>query len=129
MEALCQSVVNTSVVYLYVKGNRIGNQGAIALATLLRVDACQIEEVYLGSNQIESARTIALASCLKSNKRVSKIYLEGNAMGLEGANAFSGILEPLNGDTGLKHLLADNNQLGKDGSKRLTMALNGSTAI
>jgi hypothetical protein len=130
MEALCISLVNTPVVYLYVEGNQIGDQGAIALAALLKqVDACQIEEVFLGANQIESAGTIALASCLESNKLVSKIYLEGNAMGLEGANAFSEALETLKGDTGLKHLFADNNQIGKEGSKRLAKALNSSTAI
>lgn len=130
MEALCQKLVNTPVVYLYVEGNQIGDQGAVALATLLKqVDACMIEEIFLGANLIESAGTTALASTLESNKLVSKIYLEGNAMGLGGANAFSEMLETLNGDTGLKHLFADNNQIGKEGSKRLAKALNSSTAI
>jgi hypothetical protein len=130
MEALCQSLLDTPVVYLYVEGNLIGDQGAIALATHLKqVHACQIQELFLGANQIESAGAIALASSLESNKLVSKIYLEGNAMGLEGANAFSEILEKLNGDTGLKHLFADNNQIGKEGSQRLAKALNSSTAI
>ena len=109
----------------------MGDLGAIAIANLLKNEACQIRQVFMGSNQIQSKGAIELASSLYSNKLVSKIYLEGNNIGLEGADAFSSVLEELGsgGNTGLKNLFVDNNNIGKDGSKRLARALNSETAI
>jgi Ran GTPase-activating protein (RanGAP) involved in mRNA processing and transport len=83
----------------------------------------------LGANQVQSQGAAAVASSLHSNKTVSKIYLEGNNIGLQGANAFLMVLEELDGNTTLKNLFVDNNNIGKEGSKQLASALNSAMAM
>jgi Ran GTPase-activating protein (RanGAP) involved in mRNA processing and transport len=140
MEALCVLGLkdnnnknnNSNVQYLYLEGNQLGDQGAIALAELLKDEtngASALREVFMGANQIQSKGAIEVALSLKYNKVVSKIYLEGNNIGLEGAEAFSTVLEELDGNTALKKLFVDNNNIGKEGSQRLAMALNSESAI
>ena len=131
MEAICVGLKNSNVKYLYVEGNQIGDDGAIALSELLKDEngATSLCEIYLGANQVQSKGAAKVASSLRRNKVVSKIYLEGNNIGLQGASAFSSVLEELNGNTGLKNLFVDNNNIGKEGSKRLAQALNSGTAI
>ena len=53
----------------------------------------------------------------------------GNALGAQGISAFCTVLEELQGDTGLKHLYVDNNNIGKESSNRLAKALRSDTAI
>mmetsp|Transcript_55689 Transcript_55689/g.134968 ORF Transcript_55689/g.134968 Transcript_55689/m.134968 type:complete len:357 (+) Transcript_55689:33-1103(+) len=125
---------------LYIEGNDIGDSGVDALAGLLNhqgnvsketagSESYGIREVYLGANKISHVGAQSLALTLHTNKMISKIYLEGNQIGLQGANAFSDVLEQLNGNTGLQQLFVDNNNIGKEGSKRLAQALNSGTAI
>ena len=129
-----------SVRQLYMEGNGIGDSGMEALARLLNhqgkiskeagvKESYGIREVYLGANKISHVGAQSLASTLHTNKMISRIYLEGNQIGLQGANAFSVVLEQLNGNTGLQQLFVDNNNIGKEGSKRLAQALNTGTAI
>ncbi|KAL3913229.1 MAG: hypothetical protein SGILL_006572 [Bacillariaceae sp.] len=137
MEAICNALGSNSIVqYLYIEGNQIGNDGAAALANLLVQQGSNghnsnvpLQEVFLGANRIQAEGAKALAESLFKNKHLSKLYLEGNNIGLDGANAFSLVLEELRGDTALKNLFADNNNIGKEGSKRLAKALNSATAI
>mmetsp|Transcript_55688 Transcript_55688/g.134964 ORF Transcript_55688/g.134964 Transcript_55688/m.134964 type:complete len:360 (+) Transcript_55688:33-1112(+) len=129
-----------NVRHLYVEGNDIGDSGVDALARLLNhqgnvsketagSESYGIREVYLGANKIRHVGAQSLASTLHTNKMISKIYLEGNQIGLQGANAFSEVLEQLNGNTSLQQLFVDNNNIGKEGSKRLAQALNSGTSI
>ncbi len=135
MTALCQALPS-STKYLYMEGNQIGNDGIVALAELLEKCAAAsdyenvgLQEVYLGANQLQSQAAQVLSQTLYRNKRLSKLYLEGNNIGFEGANAFATVLEELQGETALKNLFVDNNNIGKEGSKRLAKALNSSTSI
>eukprot|EP00980_Cylindrotheca_fusiformis_P028781 scaffold22642_cov134-Cylindrotheca_fusiformis.AAC.36 len=118
-----------SLVYFYAEGNQIDDAGVTAIANLLQGQSISIKELFLGSNQIQSDGAKELAASLRSNKILSKLYLEGNAIGLAGANYFSEVLEELAGDTSLKNLFVDNNNIGKEGSQRLAKALNSATAI
>lgn len=129
MEAICQALASTQVQYLYVEGNQIGDSGAMAVAALLKDPKSPLEQLFMGANQILAPGAQALASTLYVNKKISKIYLEGNSIGLDGANYFSSALEDLKGDTGLKNLFVDNNNIGKEGSLRLAKALNSATVI
>lgn len=149
MMALCQGLSSSSsssstntVQQLYVEGNGIGDEGAAALAELLveqgnqqkeqhvkGVENVGLREVFLGANNIQALGARKLAASLYTNKQLFKLYLEGNNIGLEGANAFSAVLEELNGDTGLRKLFVDNNNIGKEGSKRLAETLNSGSAI
>lgn len=133
MQAICEALLESNVEYLYLEGNQVGNDGAKALANLLEQQALSecnaLREVFLGANKIQADGAKFLAEILHQNKYLSKLYLEGNDIGLQGANAFSTVLEALQGDTGLKHLFVDNNNIGKEGSKRLAKALKSGTAI
>jgi len=128
--AISQALVNTNVQYLYLEGNNIGDAGCIALVDfLLKKDNSQIMELFLGANQIHSSGAKSLASSLYINKNISKIYLEGNNIGINGAKAFCSVLEELNGETGLRNLYVDNNNIGEELSKRLATSLKSGTAI
>jgi hypothetical protein len=145
---MASSSSSCKLTQLYVEGNNIGDVGVDALARLLiyqgtsistvtsdshkeegERDHSGLREVYLGANKITHIGAKALASALHSNKLITKIFLEGNQIGVQGANAFSDVLEGLNGDTSLQQLYVDDNNIGKEGSKRLAKALNSRTAI
>ncbi len=144
METLSTALMNKKdsvLMYFYLEGNGIGDEGCEALSKLLSSqgtvanngsesqNSCGIQEIYLGANKIGPAGAESIASILKINKRISKIYLEGNLLGPQGATAFCSVLEELKGDTGLKHLYVDNNNIGKELSNRLAKALRSDTAI
>ena len=63
------------------------------------------------------------------NNTLCKLYLEGNQIGLQGADAFSSVLEELRGVSRLQYLYVDNNNIGKNSSERLAKALNSATMI
>jgi hypothetical protein len=149
-QALCQGLsVQRTVIQLYLEGNTVGNDGATALANLLGglpeqenqennaqsgkttplLGNCPIEELFLGGNQIGADGASALASVLATNQTLRKLYLEGNSIGVVGAMAFTTALTKCQGNTGLKHLFCDNNNIGKEGSQQLARALNSATAI
>lgn len=131
-EALCHGIQQlnqqSSLAKLYLEGNRIQDQGANELGKLLE-ENISLQELFLGANSIGSSGAASLAGCLRKNKVITKIYLEGNSIGPDGAEAFTSVLTELNGDTSLKHLFVDNNDIGKEGSKALAKALNSGTAI
>ena len=127
---LCQGLeINPTVTRLYLEGNQLRDEGATIMANLLKVAGCPLEHLFLGANQIGPDGASHLASTLSINKTLTKLYLEGNAIGEAGADAFTKILIHCDGDTGLKHLFCDNNNIGKEGSQRLAKALNSATAI
>jgi hypothetical protein len=135
MTAICRGLaVSKTVKYLYMEGNQVRNGGVVVLSELLLYQASQsgdfgLQEIFLGANQIQSEGAHSLAQTLFQNKILSKLYLEGNNIGIEGANAFSTVLEILQGDTALKNLYVDNNDIGEKGSQRLATALNSATVI
>jgi Ran GTPase-activating protein (RanGAP) involved in mRNA processing and transport len=128
-DALCQGLeANPTVVRLYLEGNVLGDTGASSVARFLRVPECPVQQLFLGANQIGPVGAKHLASVLATNKRLTKLYLEGNSIREEGADAFTKALTECE-DTALKHLFCDNNDIGKEGSQRLAKALNSDTAI
>jgi Ran GTPase-activating protein (RanGAP) involved in mRNA processing and transport len=128
--SLCRGLKDhPTLLHLYAEGNQMDDAGALAIANLLQESSSSIRELFLGANQIQSQGAKDLAASLRSNNILSKLYLEGNNIGLVGADHFSEVLEELNGDTSLKNLFVDNNNIGKEGSERLAKALNSATAI
>jgi Ran GTPase-activating protein (RanGAP) involved in mRNA processing and transport len=127
MAFLCDGLEQSkvSLKYLHMEGNAIGNDGSKALAKFLENESCTLTEVFLGANQIESSGAQYLALAIESNATLSKLYLEGNNIGSDGAAAFSEALEELkeNKKT-LHHLFVDNNGIGKEALQRLGRALN-----
>jgi hypothetical protein len=129
--AISRSLVDTNVQYLYLEGNIIGDEGCAAMVDFLlkKKENSQIREMFLGANHIQSSGAASLASLLYVNKNISKIYLEGNNIGINGAAAFCKVLEELNGDTGLRNLYVDNNNIGKELSNKLATLLKSETTI
>jgi Ran GTPase-activating protein (RanGAP) involved in mRNA processing and transport len=130
MEFLCEGLQVTRVNYLHLEGNQIGDAGCAALSQLLKHGSCKLEEVFLGANKIGAAGAAHLASSLERNSTLTKLYLEGNSIGLEGASAFSEALEELKENKKhLKNLFVDNNNIGQEGSQRLAKALDSGFVI
>jgi Leucine-rich repeat (LRR) protein len=128
LASLCRGLEDhPSLKYLYLEGNKLDELEC--LAAVLSQDTCAIQELYLGANRVNAKGASQLASCLESNAVLTKIYLEGNAIGPEGAQAFTTALEKMQGKAALKHLFVDNNNIGKEGSERLAKALNSGTTI
>lgn len=110
--------------YLYLEGNAIGDEGCAALAALLSSPSCPIKELYLGDNAIGPAGAQSLAECLRVNKIISTIYLEGNSLGDKGVTAFCEILDELKDSTvNLKLYVENNTEISKEVSSRLVNAL------
>ncbi|GAX20702.1 hypothetical protein FisN_7Hu011 [Fistulifera solaris] len=107
--------------FLYLEGNNLQDAGATTLATLL--ESSNVEQVFLGANRIGPAGAQALAHILP-HSQITKLYLEGNRIGIEGAEHFINALERDRSSIILQHLYADNNDIGKESSKRLAKALN-----
>ncbi|CAB9526672.1 NLR family, CARD domain containing 3 [Seminavis robusta] len=135
-QALCQGLAtllqkdtDTGLVKLFLEGNSITDQGAVALAQWLKLDGNPLQELFLGSNSIGPDGATALAEALQTNKTISKIFLEGNRIGPVGADAFTKVLTECKGETAVKHLYCDNNDIGKEASKRLAKALNSATTV
>jgi len=130
-----------NIHHLYLEGNYFGDEGCASLSKLLSSPQCSIREIYLGQNRIGPAGARSLASSLRSNDTLSKMYLEGNHIGEEGAAAFcemmEGRREEAEGAAGasttttspLKYLYVDNNNIGKEMSNRLARALGNDNAI
>ena len=125
LSELCQYL--SSVKYLYLEGNRLDDLED--LAEFLKTPDANLQELYLGANNVGSNGAFQLASCLSTNKKLVKIYLEGNSIGAKGADSFSEALESMEGKASLQHLFVDNNGIGKESSQRLAKALNSATTI
>ena len=116
---------------LYLEGNRLGDDGAGALASLL-----ELEEVYLGQNEIGPEGAAKLAPT--ATRHWKKLYLEGNHIGTAGAKSFlTALLQQEDYDetkssdttTTLEKLYVDNNGMDKDISQKLGAALGSPTMI
>jgi len=128
--ALCRGLeANPTVLRLYLEGNKLGDAGATHVANLLKADDCPLVHLFLGANQIGPEGAAQLADALPTNKTLTKLYLEGNSIREEGADAFVKALTCCQTQTALKYLFCDNNDIGKEGSQRLAKALNSDTVI
>jgi hypothetical protein len=153
MTALCQTGFPhcTKLAILHLEGNQIGDDGCAALASCMvlrrqrhhmddtttasttppTTTSCRLEQLYLGANRIGPVGATHLAAMLRCEcSLLTKLYLEGNHIGGDGAAAFCQALEDTANNTSvLQNLYVDNNDIGKEGSQRLTKALNNATVI
>ena len=67
-----------SLENLGLSGNRIGNTGCQALATLLEDSHCNICTLDLGRNRVDMNGAIAIVNSLSKNCRLRNLYLGGN---------------------------------------------------
>jgi hypothetical protein len=118
---------------LYLEGNQVGDDGAIALADALSNQATTLSsylrELYLGQNDIGPVGATALAKCL-AHTRLRKLYLEGNRIGSEGAKAFIEALQAMDPKAKtLEKLYVDNNGIDKREAVLLGKSLNSATMM
>ena len=69
---------NTSLENLYLYGNRIGNAGCHALATLLEDPNSNMQTLYLAVNQIGNEGATAIADSLANNTKLKALVLGSN---------------------------------------------------
>jgi len=69
---------DTSLEEIYLIGNRIGNAGCHALATLLEDPNSNIQTLCLDENQIGKEGATAIANSLANNTKLKKLYLRSN---------------------------------------------------
>jgi len=112
-----------SLEYLYLEGNDLGCDGARALS-----NTGPLLDLFLGQNNIKGEGASALAEGLK-NGCLKKLYLEGNAIGPDGAISFRKALEDQGDSRNLEKLYADNNGIGKTEFGKLGAVLNSVTMI
>ena len=137
IQTLCEAISDgqcDKLSCIHLEGNKVGDNGCQYLAEVL--SKSNISELYLGDNGIGPAGAAHLADALaKDDTKLEKLFLEGNQIKAEGAEALAVALEGLwaksEGDAGitLKHLYCDNNGVGKEGMKRLALALRSPTAV
>ena len=137
IQTLCEAIADgqcEKLSCIHLEGNKVGDNGCQYLAEVL--SKSNMSELYLGDNGIGPAGAAHLADALaKDDTKLEKLFLEGNQIKAEGAEALAVALEGMwaksEGDAGitLKHLYCDNNGVGKEGMKRLALALRSPTAV
>ncbi|KAL0236495.1 hypothetical protein GEMRC1_003077 [Eukaryota sp. GEM-RC1] len=84
--------VNPTITSINLSGAFIGDEGAVALATMLKVNST-ISSVDLSSNSIGDEGAVALATMLKNNSTISSVDLSSNSIGDEGVISLSETLK------------------------------------
>ena len=137
IQTLCRAIVDgqcEKLSCLHLEGNKVADDGCLHITEALGESF--ITELYLGDNGIGPAGATHFANALATNAtKLEKLFLEGNQIKAEGAEALAKALEGLwakskdGAGIALKHLYCDNNGVGKDGMKRLALALRSPTAV
>ena len=125
-------MLSKSIKVLHLEGNQIQCNGAKAISdNMLSTQSASIEELYLGANNIDPNGAHHIANGLISNLSLTKLYLEGNKIGDDGAKAFTVVLTDQTNRrcTALQHLYVSNNGLGKDVAIELGRAVNHNSMI
>ncbi len=135
---------HSSIEILHLEGNNIDNDIAGAIGDALSNPSSVLKELYLGSNKIQSNGAKSLASGLKSNNSLIKLYIEGNFIGDDGVEEFCVLLEERKKEkrtdmeekdncggisVALEKLWVENNGVGKEMMKRLGRALQSDAVI
>jgi hypothetical protein len=84
MKALAEALkVNTSIKYIDLSCNQIGNEGMKKLSEAIKVNS-SIKYISLFNNKIGSEGMVSLAEALKVNTSITNIFLYDNQIGPEG---------------------------------------------
>ncbi|KAL0229348.1 hypothetical protein GEMRC1_013966 [Eukaryota sp. GEM-RC1] len=119
------NVFSPSITMLDLRCNRIGSEGARALAEALKVNSTIIE-IYLDKNSIGPEGARALAEALKVNSTIIEIYLDKNSIGPEGARALG---EALKVNSTITHISLFANSIGSEGARALAEALKVNSTV
>ncbi|KAL7537033.1 hypothetical protein ACHAWF_005640 [Thalassiosira exigua] len=125
---------------IHLDANKLGIEGCKALGGLLAKDACALEEIYLGSNNIDDSALEILTKSLKTNESVKTIALgrssfytrslrsdKVNPITVNGWRALSSVLS--SPDRHWQGIFLGNTGLDDDNAKVLADALKGCTTL
>jgi Ran GTPase-activating protein (RanGAP) involved in mRNA processing and transport len=122
-------VNNTTLTKLNLGYNRIGDEGAAALAAVLHVNA-SLSELDLNKNDIGAAGAAALIAAVPPHARggpgLATLNLSHNAIGAAGASALA---EALRENTTITELGLVNCDVGDEGAAALAEALEVNTSL
>jgi len=108
---------------LFWTGNRLSTKGCMALATLLRCSATELEHLALGGNEINDEGVDALVPVLKNCSHLHTLVLSNNlAISLKGWRCLATILESPN-TSSLTTLYVSGNNIDDEVATTLTSAL------
>ena len=82
----------TSLQVLSLYGNRIGNVGCHAIATLLEHTNCNIKLLSLETDQIGNEGATTIANSLANNTKLKRLYLGGNPFDASAVGIFCTVL-------------------------------------
>tara|TARA_B110001452_G_scaffold264878_1_gene268616 strand:- start:10 stop:1203 length:1194 start_codon:yes stop_codon:yes gene_type:complete len=80
VEALCAAVVKYEVTWLRLDTNQLGDEGAKAIAAMLRANR-SLKDLSLLGNKIGDAGAEAIAAMLRVNRSLNYLDLRGNDIG------------------------------------------------
>ena len=109
----------TRVTRLLLDDNKIGHEGAAAIAAALESNS-KLQELGIDNNNIGDKGAVAIAMALRSNKTLQHLRLSKNNIGDDGAIALA---EALKSNSTLHELELDNNNISSDGAKAIAVVL------
>ena len=118
---------NTNLEVLYLNENKIGVEGAKAIAQVLETNkTLKLRILGLNKNNIGDEGVKAIAQVLEKNTIFDSLYLNENIIGDEGAKAIAHELER---NTTLRNLQLSMNKIGMKGATALVTALIQNTTL
>ncbi|CAK0906553.1 unnamed protein product, partial [Prorocentrum cordatum] len=119
---------------LYLSSNRVGDEGAAALAEALRAPGAlpRLQRLYLFDNRVGDEGAAALAEALRAPGALPSLQalgLDGNRVGDEGAAALAEALRAPGALPSLQALGLDGNRAGDEGAAALAEALRAPGAL
>ena len=119
--ALCKNTTLTTLKYLYLSHNPIGEhvEGVTAVARML-VENKTLKRLYLQDCHISSEGAVELAAALWKNSTLKCLDLNYNPIGVEGASSMSDMLQH---NTSLEYLDLRDDSVGEEGVHQLINSL------
>ncbi|XP_022542653.2 NLR family CARD domain-containing protein 3 isoform X2 [Astyanax mexicanus] len=101
---------------LYLRYNCLGTDAAIKESAVLRSDDCQVKKLFMCGNKVGPEGAQALWAALEHNQTVEEIYLDITGITETGTE---NLVQCLSKNTALKNLTVVGNELGEAGWARL----------
>ena len=121
----CRELRGNQVEEIYLGGENLGNAEAKMLADALQSNT-SLTYLNLSYNQISDEGVRVLASALRTHPSLKRLDLQGNQISDEGVKALANGLRT---NMKLEYLSLESNQIGDDGVKALARSLQANTIL
>lgn len=116
----------STIKTLHLYGNKIGDEGVVALSDVIANENSAVEDLDLGACGMTDVGALALAKALKKNKTVRQIVLKYARITSQGVGA---IAQVLGNDSCIERLLLGSCELDCEGATLLAKALSKNSAL